>query len=106
MLTQSTASATSSTQPNGSANAEGDIPRTESPPQRTTEFRNQNSNEQQPRNQYIPPASNQEQHTPTSSGSTVRNDEEDQPIENIGEALETVVFQQLIASTKLLPVAL
>ena len=106
MSTQSAASAASGTQPNGSANTEGGIPRVESPPQRATEFQNQNSNEQQPRNQYAQPASNQEQHTPTSSGSTVRNDEEDQPIENIGEALETVVFQQLIASTKLLPVAL
>ena len=105
MYAISAASAASGHTERDAVNAEREGVRTAVANAGTTDFQIPNHAGQ--RNQNTPPTGTQEQTSPTSVGITTSpNSEEDQPIDKIGEALESEVFKQLIVSTKPLPVTL
>ena len=102
-----TDSAASGVPTQDAVNAEGGLKHAASAP-RTTDFENQTMIQRQQQNNQsrTSTSTNGERTTPTSSGSTAITGAEDQPIEDIGEALESDVFKSLRSSIKPLPVSL
>lgn len=105
----STVSAASTCDNSNRNNAEDDTPHLETETNCTTDQirnLNSNSNSNQQRSQGISSPSDRELNGSSSQGMTTPAGEEDQPIENIREELESDAFKKLACNRKPLPVSL